>query len=132
MKKLVYIIPIVLGGLVSDAYSHNLRQANVTIDGMAYEVWINQESDEAGSYQVAPGATECHTGDIIIEYFDVKYGNSQYTFCIEQYLTDSSTEVYQTALNLKVGDFIYCEGFMYSYNGPQLHTTKIVVSQGDK
>ncbi|MBQ3039318.1 MAG: hypothetical protein IJD41_02030 [Alphaproteobacteria bacterium] len=83
MKKLVYIIPIVLGGLVSDAYSHNLRQAAVTIDGISYEVWINQESEDAGSYQVAPGATECHTGDIIIEYFDDMSMKTARSICIQ-------------------------------------------------
>jgi len=91
--------------------------------------YLNQKVSFEGLEVASVSLPAQDGGDI---YFDVKYGNSQYTFCIEQYLTDSSTEVYQTALNLKVGDFIYCEGFMYSYNGPQLHTTKIVVSQGDK
>lgn len=60
-------------------------------------------------------------------YFDVTDGTTTLTFAIESYLTDSNTDVYKTVLNLKVGDKINCEGFMYVYNNAQLHTTSVVV-----
>lgn len=60
-------------------------------------------------------------------YFDVTDGTTTLTFAIESYLTDSNTDVYKTVLNLKVGDKINCEGFMYVYNNAQLHTTSVAV-----
>ncbi|MBQ8294560.1 MAG: hypothetical protein IJX89_04200 [Alphaproteobacteria bacterium] len=70
MKKTVYVIPIVLCGFVTEAYSHNLRQANLVVDGTSYEVWINEESGDAGTYQFSAGTTECFTGEITLEYLD--------------------------------------------------------------
>ena len=59
-------------------------------------------------------------GDI---YYKVKKGDLTLTFCVESYLCDKDTEVYQKILSLKVGDEINVTGFMYTYNDPQLHTT---------
>lgn len=60
-------------------------------------------------------------------YFDVTDGTTTLTFAIESYLTGKNTDVYQTAWNLKVGDKINCEGFMYVYEKAQLHTTAITL-----
>ena len=60
-------------------------------------------------------------------YFDVTDGTTTLTFVIESYLTGKNTDVYQTAWNLKVGDKINCEGFMYVYEKAQLHTTAIAL-----
>ncbi len=67
-------------------------------------------------------APEKSGGDI---YYDVKLNDKTLTFCVESYLTGADTEVYKTALALKVGDKINCEGFLYIYKDAQLHTTAI-------
>ena len=54
-------------------------------------------------------------------------GGNTYTFVIEYYLCNETTDVYQTVTNLKVGDTIDMEGFLYWYNGSQPHITSVVV-----
>ena len=60
-------------------------------------------------------------------YFKVTDGKTTYSFTVESYLTAEGTDVYTAVTNLKVGDVINLEGFLYWYNAPQLHTTKLEV-----
>ena len=60
-------------------------------------------------------------------YFNVTDGTTTYSFTVESYLTAEGTDVYTAVTNLKVGDVINLEGFLYWYNAPQLHTTKLEV-----
>lgn len=47
--------------------------------------------------------------------------------CVESDECSNETEVYAAVENLKVGDKIDIEGFLYWYNGPQPHLTKVTV-----
>jgi hypothetical protein len=60
-------------------------------------------------------------------YFDASLDGKKYTFTVESYLTDSTTEVYNAVENLKVGDVIDMEGFLYWYEGMNPHITKVTV-----
>ena len=60
-------------------------------------------------------------------YFNVSVGGNTYTFTVESYLTDGSTEVYQAVKNLKVGDVVDMEGFLYWYEGVNPHITGVTV-----
>lgn len=60
-------------------------------------------------------------------YVTVKYNGAEYSFCVEVYLTGTSTEVYQKVATLKAGDIIDVEGFAYWYNGINTHITNITV-----
>lgn len=60
-------------------------------------------------------------------YFDASIDGQTYGFVIEYYLRNESTEAYQTVQNLKVGDVIDLEGFLYWYNGVEPHITSVVV-----
>lgn len=60
-------------------------------------------------------------------YFKVTIGDTTYEFCVEYYLRGNDTEVYKTVENLQVGDVIDLEGFLFWYNGPNLHTTSVTV-----
>jgi len=60
-------------------------------------------------------------------YFKASIGGATYTFVIESYLCDKTTDVYKAAQALKVGDVIDLEGFLYWYDGAQPHITSIVV-----
>ncbi len=62
-------------------------------------------------------------------YFNVSYNGNTYSFLIESYLCDSSTEVYQAATNLKVGDVIDMEGYLYWYEGVNPHITSITPAE---
>lgn len=50
-----------------------------------------------------------------------------YEFCVEVYLTGPDTDVYKTASELKIGDVVDVESFLYWYNGVNPHITSIKV-----
>lgn len=60
-------------------------------------------------------------------YFAVSSNGQTYNFTVESYLCDSSTEVYKTVQNLKVGDTVDMEGFLYWYEGVNPHITSVTV-----
>lgn len=60
-------------------------------------------------------------------YFNVSYNDQTYTFTVESYLCDSSTEVYNAVKNLQVGQTIDAEGFLYWYEGVNPHITSVTV-----
>lgn len=66
-------------------------------------------------------------GDNCDLYFNVSDSTGTYTFTVESYLCGEGTDVYNTVTNLKVGDKIDLEGFLYWYNGPQPHVTSVTV-----
>lgn len=60
-------------------------------------------------------------------YFNVSLNGQTYTFTVESYLCDNTTEVYAAVKNLKVGDTIDMEGFLYWYEGVNPHITSVTV-----
>ena len=61
-------------------------------------------------------------------YFDVKDAKgNKYTFTVESYLCDKTTDVYKAVEGLKDGQTIDVEGFCYWYEGVQPHVTKVPV-----
>ena len=47
---------------------------------------------------------------------------------MEYYLCNEETEVYKAVEALNVGDVVDVEGFLYWYEGPNLHITSLTVS----
>lgn len=60
-------------------------------------------------------------------YFNVSLNGETYTFTVESYLCDNTTEVYETVKNLQIGDVIDMEGFLYWYEGVNPHITSVTV-----
>ena len=60
-------------------------------------------------------------------YFNVSLDGQTYTFTVESYLCDNTTEVYNAVKNLKIGDVIDAEGFLYWYEGVNPHITAVTV-----
>ncbi len=60
-------------------------------------------------------------------YFNVDLDGNTYTFTVESYLCGKDTDVYKAVENLKVGDTIDCEGYLYWYNGVNPHITNVTV-----
>ena len=58
-------------------------------------------------------------------YFNVSLNGNVYSFTVESYLCDSSTEVYSAVKNLNIGDKIDMEGFLYWYEGVNPHITSV-------
>ena len=62
-------------------------------------------------------------------YVKVKKGDTVYSFCVERYLTDPNTEVYKAFADLKAGDVVDIEGFLYWYEGVNTHITAVAKAQ---
>lgn len=58
-------------------------------------------------------------------YFNVSLDGATYTFTVESYLCDSSTDVYKAVKELQIGDTIDMEGFLYWYEGANPHITSV-------
>ena len=60
-------------------------------------------------------------------YFNVSSNGQTYTFTVESYLCDNTTDVYAAVKALKIGDTIDMEGFLYWYEGVNPHITSVTV-----
>ena len=58
-------------------------------------------------------------------YFNVSLNGKTYTFTVESYLCDKDSDVYKAVKNLKIGDKIDMEGFLYWYEGVNPHITSV-------
>ena len=58
-------------------------------------------------------------------YFNVSLDGTTYTFTVESYLCDSSTDVYKAVKELNIGDTVDMEGFLYWYEGANPHITSV-------
>ena len=62
-------------------------------------------------------------------YFDVTGGDTTYSFTVESYLTGAGTDVYEAVKALQPGQTVNVEGFLYWYEGPQMHVTAVTVAE---
>ncbi len=58
-------------------------------------------------------------------YLKLTKAGVEYDFCVERYLTDPDSGVYQAVEALVPGDVVDVEGFLYWYNGPNTHITGV-------
>ncbi len=58
-------------------------------------------------------------------YVTLSLGETDYSFCVEAYLTNAETEVYKTVGELNEGDIVDVEAFLYWYNGANPHITSV-------
>ena len=58
-------------------------------------------------------------------YVTVSKDGQSYSFCVELYLTGPDTDVYKAVGELKVGDKVDIEGFLYWYQGVNTHITGV-------
>lgn len=62
-------------------------------------------------------------------YFNVSVDGNTYTFTVESYLCDNTTDVYAAVKNLQIGDKIDMEGFLYWYEGVNPHITAVKAAE---
>ena len=60
-------------------------------------------------------------------YFNASVNGQTYNFCVESYLCDNTTDVYNTVEALNIGDTVDIECFLYWYEGANPHVTKVTV-----
>ena len=62
-------------------------------------------------------------------YFFAEKDGKKYEFVVESSLCDKDSDVYKAVKELKVGDQIDLEGFLYWYEGMQPHITSVTVAE---
>ena len=60
-------------------------------------------------------------------YFNVSLDGQTYSFVVESYLCDKTTDVYAAVKDLQIGDVVDMEGFLYWYEGANPHITSLTV-----
>ena len=93
----------------------------VSFTGMTVEA-AGEDTDAAFLYNWDGSGQE---GDDL--YFNVSKDGETYSFVVESYLCDKDTDVYKAVKDLKVGDVVDLEGFLYWYEGPNPHITSVTV-----
>ncbi len=61
-------------------------------------------------------------------YVILSKDGASYDFCVERYLTGPDTDLYKAVGELKVGDVIDVEGFLYWYEGANTHITAVTAA----
>lgn len=93
----------------------------VSFKGMTVEA-----ADDSGAAFLYSWDGSGQEGDDL--YFNVSLNGATYTFTVESYLCDSSTDVYKAVTGLNVGDVVDLEGFLYWYEGVNPHITSVTAA----
>lgn len=97
----------------------------VSFKGMTVEASKDADGNEAAYLYSWDGSGQ--EGDDL--YFNVSLNGETYTFTVESYLCDSTTDVYKAVKELEVGDVIDMEGFLYWYEGVNPHITAVTEAE---
>lgn len=98
----------------------------VSFTGMTVEPSTDASGNEAAFLYSWDGSGQPGTDSDL--YFNVSVGGNTYTFVIEYYLCNETTDAYQAVTNLNIGDVINLEGFLYWYDGVNPHITSVSVA----
>ena len=101
------------------------QNEKVSFKGLTVEASTDANNNEAAFLYNDDGSGA--DGDDL--YFNVSYNGQTYTFTVESYLCDNTTEVYKAVTALEVGQTIDCEGFLYWYEGVNPHITSVTVAE---
>ena len=100
------------------------QNQKVAFKGLTVEASKDADGNEAAFLYNWDGSGE-EGSDL---YFTVSDGNNSYTFTVESYLCDASTDVYKAVQALEVGQTVDMEGFLYWYEGVNPHITSLTVA----
>ena len=101
----------------------NHQNKFVAFKGMTVEASVDAEGNEVAFLYNWDGSGE--DGNDL--YFNVSLDGQTYTFTVESYLCDNTTDVYAAVKNLQIGDVVDMEGFLYWYEGVNPHITSLTV-----
>ena len=117
-----YIAPAIdVTALFNDESLSNYNNRLVTIKGLIVAASEDQNGNAVAFLYNWDGSGE-DGSDL---YFNVTDGYNTYTYVVESYLAFAGSEVYETVKGLSIGDTVDLEGFLYWYNGPQMHVTRV-------
>jgi hypothetical protein len=140
------------GSVLYDGEEHSVsgfEQTSFIVNGVTYEV-SGLRSEAAGTHAADSAAEIPVEGTAVVKdaegndvawlykwngsgeegddlYFNVTLGETTYSFLVESYLCDKDSDVYKAVKALTVGAKVNVEGFLYWYNAPQMHVTKVTV-----
>ncbi len=97
----------------------------VTFKGMTVEKITDKDGNEAAFLYNWDGSGE-EGNDL---YFNVSLDGTTYNFTVESYLCGKDTDVYKAVKELKVGDKIDLEGFLYWYDSANPHITSVAAAK---
>ena len=109
--------------MLSDSALIDHQNEFVSFKGMTIEASKDADGKEAAFLYNYDGSGS--EGDDL--YFNASVDGNTYTFTIESYLCGKDTDVYKAVQNLKVGDTVDMEGFLYWYEGANPHITSVSV-----
>ena len=110
-----------LGAADVDKY----QNMKVSVKGAVVEASTDGAGEEAAFlYNWDGSGVEGSNCDL---YFNVNVNGATYTFTVESDEVAEGTEVYTAVTGLNVGDTIDLEGFLYWYEGAQLHVSGVTV-----
>ena len=103
------------------------QNEKVSFKGMTVEPSKDADGNEVAFLYKWDGSGDHDSNSDL--YFNVSVNGQTYNFCVESYLCDNTTDVYAAVENLKIGDKIDMEGFLYWYNGVNPHITAVTPSK---
>lgn len=109
----------------------NHQNKKVSFKGMTVEASKDSSGKDAAFIYSYDGSGQPGSDSDL--YFNVSVDGKTYSFVVEYYVCDSKgvygadTDVYKAVQNLKIGDKIDAEGFLYWYEGVNPHITSISV-----
>ena len=122
-----YIAPALdVTSLLSSDELINHQNEFVSFKGMTVE---SSGKDDAGNDMAFLYSWDGSGQDGDDLYFKVSLDGTTYTFTVESYLCDNTTDVYSAVKELKVGDKIDMEGFLYWYEGVNPHITAVSAAE---
>lgn len=99
------------------------QNEKVSFKGLTFKASKDADGNEV-AYLYKSNGTGAEGDDL---YFNVALGDKEFQFLVESDLCGADTDVYKAVKNLKVGDTIDLEGFLYWYNGVNPHITSVKV-----
>ena len=102
----------------------NYQNLLVSFKGMTVEA----SNDEGAAFLYSWDGSGAHDSNSDL-YFKVSKDGQTYSFTVESYLCDNTTDVYAAVENLKVGDVIDLTGFLYWYEGANPHIISVAAAE---
>ena len=102
----------------------NYQNLLVSFKGMTVEA----SNDEGAAFLYSWDGSGAHDSNSDL-YFKVSKDGQTYSFTVDSYLCDNTTDVYAAVENLKVGDVIDLTGFLYWYEGANPHIISVAAAQ---
>ena len=101
-----------------------MQGAKVCVTGAVISPKQLEGKDAAFLYNWNGSGAEGNNNDL---YIDIKIGENVFTAVVESDETPEGSDTYKAVTGLQIGQTVDIEGFMYWYQGPQIHIHSISV-----